>query len=81
MIDIQTAFLLGIVSGENIDVKELIANHMQQPNQSFSILDSQKPSRHNYKKTRAYLQRNMKPAKETDELITFFTTWELNIQD
>ena len=81
--NIQTAFTLGLIAGENVELKDLIFNQTEKPNPMFSI--QQPPplqvAYNSNKSTKAYLHHELSLAKSGNESLKFMDIgrWSLEI--
>jgi len=81
--NIQTAFTLGLIAGENVELKDLIFNQTEKPNPMFSI--QQPPplqvAYNSNKSTKAYLHHELSLAKSGNESLKFNGHWSLELRD
>jgi hypothetical protein len=81
--NIQTAFTLGLIAGENVELKDLIFNQTEKPNPLFS-LSNPPPLQVAYnsnKSTKAYLHHELSLARTGDESLKFNGHWSLELRD
>ncbi len=81
--NIQTAFTLGLIAGENVDIKDLVFSQTEKPNPLFSI---SKPTPlqvayNSSKKTRAHLHHELTLARTGKENMEFNGHWSLELRD
>jgi len=83
MIDITKAFMLGLVSGEQIDIKDLLPIVSPKHNAMFSINEPILEAHANLerKSTKAYLSRQQHIIKTDFENIKINGSWLLELID
>jgi hypothetical protein len=83
MIDIEKAFMLGLVSGEQVELKDLVSRNFVNNNATFSINSptnvTDSPNRD--KRTKAYLSRQQHMIKTDYESIKINGSWLLELVD
>jgi hypothetical protein len=83
MIDIEKAFMLGLVSGEQIDIKDLLPTKYGNKPATFSINSPTNvtDSPNTEKSTKAYLSRQQHMIKTDFESIKINGSWLLELID
>ena len=81
--NIQTAFTLGLIAGENVELKDLIYAQTEKPNPLFS-LSQPTPMQVAYnsnKRTKAHLHHELSLARNSKESLQFNGHWSLELRD
>jgi len=83
MIDIEKAFMLGLVSGEQVDIKDLLPTRYGNKPAMFSINEPISKDRvfTQQKSTKAYLSRQQHMIKTDFESIKINGSWLLELID
>jgi hypothetical protein len=83
MIDIEKAFMLGLVSGEQVELKDLVSRNFVNNNATFSINSPTNvtDSPNTDKRTKAYLSRQQHMIKTDYESIKINGSWLLELVD